>query len=157
MKIETIYLDMDGVIADFRKGCEQLNAIQGTKVDWDIVHKEGSAFWANLDWCEGAQPFYKWLVRFCKEQRIDLCILSAINYEAGVEGKREWLDKNCPEIPNQNRYFAKSGKDKTKFANKNALLIDDFGKNIERYIMAGGQGILYKDPADARDRLLEGF
>lgn len=157
MKINTIFLDMDGVIADFRKGCENLNAIQGTKVDWEIVHKAGSDFWANLDWCEGGQKFYKWLVKFCKEQNIDLCILSAINYDAGMQGKQDWLDKNCPEIPRQNRYFSTFGKEKVKYANKTSLLIDDFGKNIERFIMAGGQGIVYTDPTDAMNKVLEGF
>jgi hypothetical protein len=37
MCVNTIFLDMDGVIADFTKGAKKIEAIEGTKVDWPKV------------------------------------------------------------------------------------------------------------------------
>lgn len=152
-KIKTIFLDMDGVIVDFRKGCEELDAIEGTKVDWKIVHENGSKFWSELDWMKNGEQFYKWLSKYCKEQNIDLCILSAVGYQDGIDGKQEWLD-NHVSIPRQNRYIVKLGKDKAKYASEDSLLIDDFGKNIEAFVMAGGRGIKFQNAKQARDEIL---
>ena len=151
MSIKTVYLDMDGVLTNFRKGCEDQQAIEGVKVDWPKIHKLGPAFWADLEWLDGSEQFYKWLVKYCKEQKLDLCILSAINYQDGVAGKNEWLDKHCPEIPRQNRYFVNFGKQKNRYASETCMLIDDYGKNIEAFIMAGGRGVKYQSPAQARE------
>jgi len=153
MSIKTIYLDMDGVLTDFRRGCEDQDAIQGTKVDWPKIHKLGAGFWADLEWLEGSEAFYKWLVNYCKEQKLDLCILSAVNYSEGVAGKQAWLDKHCPEIPKQNRYFVNFGKLKNKYASETAALIDDFGKNIEAFIMASGRGIKFENPTQAKEEV----
>lgn len=154
MNIKTIFCDMDGVIVDFRKGCEDLDAIEGTKVDWAEVHKIGPNFWADLDWTKDGQEFIKWLISFCKECSIDLCILSAVNYDDGVKGKQIWLDEKIPSISKQNRYFVRFGKDKYKYASKNALLIDDYGKNIEGFIMAGGQGVKFKNFQQAKEEII---
>lgn len=141
---------MDGVLTNFRKGCEDHDAIEGTKVDWEKIHKLGSDFWAELEWLDGSDKFYRWLLKYCKSMKYDLCVLSAVNYADGVAGKHEWLDAHCPEIPRQNRYFAKLGRMKNKYATDNALLIDDFGKNIEAFVMAGGKGVKFDNPAQAK-------
>ena len=98
MNINTIYCDMDGVLVDFRKGCEDLDAIEGTRVDWDTVHKLGPDFWADLDWTADGKEFIDWLVKFCKDCSIDLCILSAVNYSDGVKGKQIWIDEKVPSV-----------------------------------------------------------
>lgn len=151
--IKTIYLDMDGVIVDFRKGCEEIDAIQGYKVDWTKVRAAGLEFWANLPWTTDGQKFYKWLEKFCDEQHIDLCILSSVNFNDGVNGKYEWILNNT-RIPNKNIYIVSNGKAKAKYANKTSLLIDDFGKNIEAFIMADGLGIKFKSAQQAKEELL---
>ena len=154
MNINTIYCDLDGVLTDFRKGCENLDAIEGTKVDWAKVHKLGPDFWADLDWTSDGKEFIDWLVKFCKDCSIDLCILSAVNYSDGVKGKQIWIDEKIPSVPKQNRYFVRFGKDKVKYAAKNALLIDDYGKNVEGFIMAGGQGVRYKNFQQAKEEII---
>ena len=153
-KIDTIYLDMDGVLVDFRQGCQELDAIEGYKVDWAKVHSAGIDFWANLPWTFEGERFYKWLEKFCDEEGIDLCILSQVNYDDGVNGKIEWLMANT-KVPNKNIYIVKNGKAKAKYANEHSLLIDDFGKNIEHFIMAGGFGLKYESAGQARQALLE--
>ncbi len=152
-KIDTIYCDMDGVLVDFRKGCEALNAIEGYVVDWPVVHAAGAEFWAELPWTPEGERFYYWLEKFCDQQGIELCILSQVTYEDGVQGKLEWLRNNC-RVPNKNIYIVKKGSDKAKFANDTSLLIDDFGKNIEAFVMAGGKAIKFKSAGQARQELL---
>ena len=152
--IDTIYLDLDGVICDFRKGCERLGAIEGYVVDWEKVHAEGSLFWAELEWTEDGQKFYNWLERFCDEQGIDLCILSQVAYQDGIDGKYEWL-RNNTRIPNKNIYIVKTGKAKSKFACPNALLIDDFGKNVEHFILGGGKAIKFNNAKQAKTDILD--
>lgn len=154
MSIKTVYLDMDGVLTDFRKGCETHDAIDGTKVDWKKIHKLGTGFWTELEWLDGAEAFYKWLLKYCKSRKCDLCILSSVNYEAGVTGKHEWLDAHCPEIVRQNRYFVKNGHQKSKYASEDAMLIDDYGKNIEAFVMANGKGVKYGNPAQAKSDIV---
>ncbi|MBO7691326.1 MAG: hypothetical protein J6T10_01670 [Methanobrevibacter sp.] len=152
--IDTIYLDMDGCIVDFRKGCEELDAIEGYKVDWEKVHANGIDFWANLPWTPEGERFYKWLEKYCDEQGIDLCILSQVNYDEGVQGKYEWLMNNT-RVPNKNIYIVKTGKAKAKYASNSSLLIDDFGKNIESFVMAGGKGIKFESPGQVRQELMK--
>lgn len=152
--IRTIYLDMDDVIVDFRKGCEKYDAIEGKKVDWKIIHSLGKDFWAELEWFKDGEQFYNWLADFCKKNKIDLCILSSVGYQDGIDGKQVWLD-NHTAVPKNNRYIVRIGRDKAKFAEPDALLIDDFGKNIEAFVMAGGQAIRYTGMEQAKQDLME--
>lgn len=153
-KIDTIYLDMDGVICDFCGACADIDAIEHYKVDWEKVHAAGIDFWANMKWTKEGERFYKWLEKFCDEEGIDLCILSQVNYNEGVNGKIEWLMANT-KVPNKNIYIVKTGKAKSKFANSSSLLIDDFGKNIESFVLAGGVGVKFESPGQCRQALLQ--
>lgn len=152
--INTIYLDMDGVICDFCGACKDIDAIEHYKVDWEKVHSAGIDFWANMAWTNEGQKFYKWLEKFCDEEGIDLCILSQVNYSDGVNGKIEWLMANT-KVPNKNIYIVKTGKAKAKYANNQSLLIDDFGKNIEAFVLAGGFGIKFESPGQVKQALLD--
>ena len=145
---------MDGVITDFCGACEEIHAIEHYKVDWEKIHQAGIDFWSNMKWTKEGEKFYKWLEKFCDESGIDLCILSQVNYSEGVTGKMEWLMANT-KVPNKNIYIVKTGKSKAKFANNSSLLIDDFGKNIEAFVLAGGVGIKFENPAQAKQKLLD--
>jgi len=145
---------MDGVITDFCGACEEIDAIEHYKVDWEKIHQAGIDFWSNMKWTKEGEKFYKWLEKFCDESGIDLCILSQVNYSEGVTGKMEWLMANT-KVPNKNIYIVKNGKSKAKFANNSSLLIDDFGKNIEAFVLAGGVGIKFENPAQAKQKLLD--
>lgn len=153
MDIKTIYCDMDGVLTDFVKGAQKADAINGKVVDWKKINKLGSAFWAELEWTKDGQQFINWLRKLCTESKIDLCILSSVGREEGVKGKQMWLDEKTPFISKQNRYFVKRGSDKGKYASRSSILIDDFGKNIEAFIMAGGQAVKYENFNQARDEI----
>lgn len=146
--IKTIYLDMDGVLCDFKSAVVDKYIYNPTKntINWDILKNLGSKFWADLQWIREGQRLYAWLYKFCIEQRITLCVLSSIGFREGKVGKQQWLEKNVTINP-MCIYFVDKNSDKIHFAEKNALLIDDYGKNVERFIQAGGQAIKFNNNA----------
>jgi 5'(3')-deoxyribonucleotidase len=74
----------------------------------------------------------------------------AVNFPQGAtkfvndieQGKAEWVRKYLPGIKIN---YAVSGTDKARWANKSSILIDDLYKNVEQFIAAGGEGIVYRD------------
>lgn len=146
--IKTIYLDMDGVLCDFKSAVVDKYIYNPTKntINWDVLKNLGSKFWADLQWIREGQRLYAWLYKFCIEQRITLCVLSSIGFREGKVGKQQWLEKNVTINP-MCIYFVDKNSDKIHFAEKNALLIDDYGKNVERFIQAGGQAIKFNNNA----------
>ena len=146
--IKTIYLDMDGVLCDFKSAVVDKYIYSPLKntINWDMLKNMGSEFWANLQWLREGQRLYAWLYKFCIEQRITLCILSSIGFREGKVGKQQWIDKNVTINP-MCIYFVDKNADKIHFAEKTALLIDDYGKNVERFIQAGGQAIKFNNNA----------
>ena len=144
--IKTIYLDMDGVLCDFKSAVVDKNIYNPTKntINWDLL--KSSEFWANLQWIREGQRLYAWLFKFCIEQKITLCILSSIGFREGKVGKQQWIENHITINP-MCIYFVDRNTDKIHFAEENALLIDDYGKNIEKFIQAGGQAIKFNNNA----------
>lgn len=155
--IDKIYLDMDGVIVDFRGQCEKFQCIQGTNVDWKIVHEGGAEFWATMEWTKfgniSGQSFYKWLVRFCNEEDIDLYILSAVNFADGKLGKIQWLKKNT-NFDMHHVLITPTGASKALYADENSVLIDDWIKNKGPWTGKKGKFVLFESPAQAKQELL---
>ena len=89
---------------------------------------------------------YAWLYKYCIERRINLCILSAIGFREGKVGKQQWLESHVNINP-MCIYFVDKNEDKLRFAEETSLLIDDYNKNIEKFIQAGGQAIKFNNSA----------
>lgn len=146
--IKNIYLDMDGVLCDFKSAVVDKLIYNPTKntINWNMLKSLGSEFWANLQWIREGQRLYAWLYKYCMERRINLCILSSIGFREGKVGKQQWLDSNV-NINSMCIYFVDKNTDKLQFAEETALLIDDYGKNVEKFIQAGGQAIKFNNSA----------
>lgn len=157
-KIKTIFLDMDGVICDFRGACNERKCIEGTKVDWKVVKSEGAGFWESIKWTNGGQQFYNELKKICDQENIDLYILSAVNYPDGKIGKINWLLKNTT-FDRHHIIIVNTGLEKRFYANPTTLLIDDFKKNCDAFSTPksddsqGGSVILYNSPGQAISEL----
>lgn len=160
MAIKTIFLDMDGVLVDFTNAAVEANCLdlKNRKVDWNILNALGPKFWEDLEWLNEGKKLYEFLVEFCKEHDIDLCILSAVGRTSGKEGKKLWLKKWNVKINPMNVYIVNRGTDKAKFADPESLLIDDYSKNINEFIQAGGEGVKFKNNAqETIDKIKEIF
>jgi hypothetical protein len=152
--INKIYLDIDGVLADFRGQCEKFDCIKGTTVNWDIVHANGTEFWENIEWIEESKKFFSWLKKLCAEENIELYTLTAVRSTDGKIGRMNWM-KNNLGIDKHHLLIVNLGKEKGYYADPNSVLIDDYKKNCDLFIGAGGQAIKFDTPNQTQADLLK--
>lgn len=154
--IKYVYLDMDGVLADFDAQADRYDArLENGKIDWDQCSINGPDFWSKMRWLPGSQEFYRDVVKFCKKKGIRVGILSAIHLDDGKTGKRMWLAKHCPEIREEDIIIVDNGGDKATYAKPYAILVDDMPKNCNAYQQAGGHTVCFTDPYTALDQVKE--
>lgn len=166
-KIPMLYLDMDGVQADFFTqwarwhGTKTGNPIEKYKEIGDKEQREQSIkmlqdegpkfvyrFFATLPVLDGFAELMNWI----KSNNIPCTILSAplrstpedrekVITRASIEGKQEWLMKHNPNLP------AIFDGQKDKYALKGGhpnVLVDDFKKYINAWEAKGGIGVLHR-------------
>jgi len=145
-----IYLDMDGVVANFEKRyIELFNESPGSSRD----RKEFSNNWTKfiegknfetLDWWPGGPE----LITYLGKNNLDVEILSSSGgnkyHDLVVEQKKNWIKTfNLPEQWKIN--IVAGRKKKAEFATPDSILIDDTLDVIEAFNKAGGIGIHHKD------------
>ena len=148
VKISKIYLDMDGVIADFDARYKQLYKIYPSEAD---TYKVFDGFFtqfiadeqfAKLDLLPDAVE----LIEYLKTLSIPTEILSSTSSErrdADIrKQKLEWLDKHDIRFPVN---LVPGKRFKKDYSNPSVLLIDDTSVNIDQWRKEGGIGILHTD------------
>lgn len=147
--LSVIYLDMDGVIADFNKRYYELYGSypeRGAKkqkdfdVNFDRLIAEGH--FATLDLMPGAQT----LIDFLRKAPVPTQILSSTSsearYDAIAKQKLIWLQTHGitfkPNLVPGKRF-------KKDYAKPDALLIDDTEVLIDQFREAGGNAIWHRD------------
>ncbi len=150
----TLYLDLDGVFADFELHFLEYFGIRHDSVSdeemWKMINGYPQ-FFANLPLMPGAATFYQ-LVRWRDPIVLTACPRS--NYANVARLKRQWarkhLDTDIYVLP------VLGGKNKALFMHMPGdILIDDFEKNIRAWNEEGGRGILHKDFNTTWQRYLE--
>ena len=162
MEITNVYFDMDGVLADFGRGVEELCNLK--RVDQSLGNKdEEDRMWASiravenfyykLKPMEGAVDMFKQLY----ERYGNKCeILTAIpKAKRGIVGadvdKKKWVhDYLSPDIK-VNIVFKEQKKDFCK--GESSILIDDYDANINAWREYGGTGIQFTDAESAIKKL----
>ena len=148
-----VFLDMDGVLTDFRRSvCEIFGRDDPSNFwlfwkNWEGVSSNdvdavcNVDFWANLHWTsDGLDIFKAVFEKFPND--IYLLTTPMPNIES-YTGKALWVDK-C--IPVWNNRLIITQAPKSLLAGSDTLLIDDKDENIEEFVAAGGQGILVPRP-----------
>jgi FMN phosphatase YigB (HAD superfamily) len=147
-KFTKIYLDLDGVLADFHKKFEETFGEAPIRYQknkdfydkFDIFIKNKS--FANLD----MMPDAKDLLAYLKTIEVPIEILSSTAFPAVhneiTYQKEIWLKKHHITYP---AIFVPGKKNKKNFADETSILIDDTESNIDDWKQAGGTAILHKD------------
>lgn len=138
-----IYCDMDGVLCDFIKQWKKFygeDAKAAKKLDKqkfdEMLDNAPFEFWANMEWMPGSKRMWDIISKY------GVTILSSpAESKASTDGKTAWVQKNMPGTP---IIFEKSY-NKQKHAAADAILIDDYKRNIDQWKAKGGIEIQYLD------------
>lgn len=149
-----IYLDLDGVFADFYRQVESELGPNWQKLPDDKLWQELEKiphFFNTLK----VLPHSLKLVTFLMYH--DLEILTAIprptgNLATAAADKREWVARNISPRIKVNTVLG--GKNKANYViDEHTILIDDFERNIKVWRKRGGCGILHTSVEDTLDQL----
>jgi len=155
----TIYLDMDGVIANFIDGVNRAHKKKfGTDMDWTgkqggnfnvknaaLIEaiKSNPRFWIDLKWMPNGKNLVNHVLKYKPG------IISAYMKEdmRALKQKRKWLDEKIG-LSKMSDINIVRRKEKPLYAQGRYspnILIDDSEDNIKRWNAAGGIGILHDD------------
>ncbi len=145
---KTLYLDMDGVLADFGKsvdeilGCET-KGIKLSANQWEVI-RQHDRIYRSLNKMTDADQLIELCRNFCENNHYNLKILTAVprilEFPWAITDKVLWVQQYYPDIP---VLFGPYSKDKCKHCKYGDILIDDLISNITDWGGAGGIGILY--------------
>ena len=153
LRISTIYLDLDDVLVNFDGAVCQLWGLDYGRVmakragQWcmlealgvtrdefvETIDAQGSDWWASLP----LLPWAPYLIDICCQHARDVVVLTCPStFQHSREGKRSWLTANTT-------LDYRIVSDKERFAGTGTLLVDDRLDNVGKFIMGGGEGILF--------------
>lgn len=154
----TLYLDMDGVVADWdqaaadyigrpRKPNPEDPEGQGRwpQEDWQLI-RDNLRFFSSLPLMSGAQELVAQARLFRDELGWELLFLTAVPRDNdcpwAFHDKMMWAQRYFPDIP---VHFGPYSHDKHTHADPGDILVDDRSTNIEEWQQAGGRAIQVKD------------
>ena len=143
----TLYLDMDGVLADFHKEYDKLDPNHEDRKKFRHAVIDGKIF-TKLDFMPDTQEL---LNHVYKLHGVHIEILTSMGTHDPFQAqeakhqKLAWLQiKNIPYKAN----FVHSKQEKAQYATPTSILIDDSAGCISPFIEAGGHGILHKHASE---------
>ena len=155
-----VYLDMDGVVANFDKRFEDLSGMAprefeskyGKNKFWDFIDEEHKvSFWVGIPVMPGASA----LIDRVKKYNYELLTAPSVKKQSYL-GKILWVRNHNDLLGGKPRINFKKAKDKHKVKSQLSdkdILIDDRMDTIERWEAAGGTGIHYKSASQVLNDL----
>jgi hypothetical protein len=149
-----VYLDMDGVFADFEGFFKNLfgeerfknmssSELWGTHINGMMKGEEEQVFSA-FPMLPKAKEMYEFFKPY------NPVFLSATGFQNTVRAhaqKRAWLEKHFG--PDVKSIFVDTSKWKARYATPNSILIDDRPHSLMPWMEAGGEGLMFRDPDSA--------
>lgn len=149
---QTLYLDLDGVMADFDRAFPELFGLDHRELAddamWERINSHPS-FFLDLPPCPGALDFFREVEH---RQPTILTACPKTNYAHVAVQKRAWvrqhLSRTCLVLP------VLGGKHKPLFMHQPGdVLIDDYSRNTAAWEAAGGIAILHRSWDETRAAL----
>ena len=155
----TVYLDMDGVLADFFGGVEKMYGVEHWKqltndktkdLKKEVIDRiTGSDFFATLPKFPTADALIDMVKKFTGGKfSINTSPLRG-DHENSAKYKKIWISNNIERPDEIVVTGRKESYAKDKASGTPKILIDDRPVNIERWQGAGGYGILYQANRDS--------
>ncbi len=149
-KINCIYLDMDGVIADFEKRYLELYNVTPSSVNYNEFNTYFDRFiedrnFETLDLMPDAMDLIRALRNALPPTQILSSTANENRYEAISKQKTKWLQTHDIDFQ---RNFVPGKRHKKKYARTDTLIIDDTESVINDWRAAGGVAILHKNVPD---------
>jgi len=146
-----LFLDCDGVLADFDKGFEDLFGWKQDRTNPRVSQKDmwykirtTNKFFENLDLLPDARELYE------EVKHLRPIILTGCPFgDWAPVHKMKWRDKHFPGVP----MITCMAKDKVDYAQVNDVLIDDYSKHRETWQNGGGIFIHHKNTKDSLQQL----
>lgn len=153
-KMPHLFLDMDGVQADFfgawskKSGVDHWKAINNKEAEIDELAnssaKEVYDFFYNLEPLSGGMEVIRWL----RQNKIPYTVLSAPlrgpYMKASIQAKKDWLDKYHPGSSGNAIFTGEKYKHAMDGGRPN-VLVDDFGKYLYYWGQHGGIAVKHED------------
>lgn len=138
----TLYLDMDGVLANFNKAFARIKSGEEDRVRFRKAVMEYNIF-EDLEFMPDAQELLNHVSRLNGIKIEILTSMGTFDQQQGSAAKYQkmkWLnEKNIPYPAN----FVRTKTEKAQYATENSILIDDSVGCISPFIRKGGHGILH--------------
>lgn len=159
-----VYLDMDGVLADFFSEWARLAGVTSgsyrdippAKVDPTLNKMVGTDFFQRLPKFDTADALVSMIVKQFGGYSICSSPLRG-DHENSAHNKRLWIQDNLDPQPDTMEFTGR----KEQFARQKDgtpnILIDDRGSNITKWEEAGGIGIKYQADEDGLDVIRRGL
>ena len=157
MSRPTLWLDLDGVLADFDKRAREMcgDAIVDDKARgdelWSIVHKDPH-FYRDLENCVGMPSLWYHARKTGLEVKILTAIPRRTTMPEAEADKRDWCSRFLgADVPVE---IGPYSRDKWKHCKPGDILIDDRADNIDDWVKkGGGVGILHTSVKSTLEQL----
>lgn len=157
-----IFLDFDGVLADFDGRCMELfnepfSALEdrfGSEGAWDLLFEVDPQFFRNLKPMADAHELYEGVLKTVESLGLAVYGLSgcpSLHFEKSAHQKREWAKEHFPDL----LVNTCLSKDKSKWMIAGDVIIDDFDKHRHLWVNRGGHWILHENAQKSIEELVE--
>ena len=163
LRRNVIYLDMDGVIADFdgyiiRQLGKPFRELGSSQEAWQAVSPYTHEIYAVLEPMADAETLVNGVIELANAHEYDIGILTAVpklhRVPMSKTHKIEWLQRHFPMLLN-NFNIGPYAEHKQYHCLPGDVLIDDSHLNIPQWIERGGIGILHISAGDSLARLAQ--
>jgi 5'(3')-deoxyribonucleotidase len=153
----------DGVLFDFDGRFKELTGVsydleipmtEEEKIKkWSLLDSHPN-FFLELPWIPGSRTMLGFTMKYAKHA-VGILSSATRHIPQSAYQKYACFKREIPWLPDSNVIVVERKHDKLTYANSESILVDDFSVNINSWKLAGGHGILFKNPIQAMIELQE--